>query len=128
MHLPTPGLSQRHMPNPRAQGAEQHTCLSPHLCLQAGKELSLFLQTSQLRPAEVTPFGEALLSLAFPCLHCRQRQSQVSSSFGAQSEGERDLIFFPECFSFTWDVLVTVNGSLTVDTVDGLAISLGSRS
>ena len=83
MHLLTLGLSQRHMPNPRAQGAEQLTCLSPYLCLQAGKELSPFLQASQLRPAEVTLFGEALLSLAFPYLCCRQRQLQVPSSFGA---------------------------------------------
>lgn len=128
MHLPTLGLSQRHMPNPRAQEAEQLTCLSPYLCLQAGKELSPFLQASQLRPAEVTLFGEALLSLAFPCLCCRQRQLHVPSSFGAYSEGKRDLIFSPECFSFTWEALVTVNGSFTVDTVKGLAIYLGSRS
>lgn len=83
---------------------------------------------SQVRPVEVTLFGEALLSPESPCLYCRQRQSQVPTSFGAQSEGKRDLTFFPECFSFTWEALVTVNGSFTEDTVNGLAVSLGSRS
>lgn len=81
------------MPNPRAQEAEQLTCLSPHLCLLRGKELSPFLQASQLRPAEAHLFGGGLPEPGIPLSLLQAKAVARPKLFGAYSEGKGTDIF-----------------------------------